>query len=69
MTVGAGVSYAFGASWLLLVDRGEASLFVDWLRFDYDSFRDVTADGYPPGEEPLYGFNAVVVRAFVSFWF
>jgi hypothetical protein len=67
-TVGAGLSYEFATPWLPLMKRGEANLFVDWLRFDYDSFRDVTVTDVAPGEEPLYSFDAVVIRAFFSFW-
>lgn len=67
-TVGAGLSYQFATPWLPLMKRGEANLFVDWLRFDYDNFRNVTVDAATPEEQPLYGFNAIVVRAFLSFW-
>lgn len=68
-TAGAGVSYEFRTGWLPLIQKGEASLLVDWIRFDYRDFRDVTASGAAPGEEPLYGFDSVVIRAFVSFWY
>jgi hypothetical protein len=68
-TIGAGISYEFGTSWLPFASRGEANLFVDYIRFDYDDFRDVTSTGAGPGLEPLYGFNAAVIRAFVSVWF
>ena len=68
-TAGAGISYEFQTGWLPLFKRGEASLFVDWIRFDYDDFRDVRVTDAAPGEEPLYGFDSYVIRAFVSFWF
>ena len=68
-TVGAGVTYAFEAGFLPIVTRGEASLFLDWLQFDYEDFRDVRVSDASPGTEPLYEFDAWVVRAFVSFWF
>ncbi len=67
-TAGAGVSYEFEPGWLPLFDKGEANLFVDWIHFDYDDFRDVRADT-APGEEPLYGFDSLVIRAFISFWY
>jgi len=67
-TVGAGVSYEFATPWLPLMKKGEANLFVDWLRFDYDSFRNVTVTDVAPGDEPFYSFDAVVIRAFFSFW-
>ncbi len=46
------------------IKRLQFSLLVDWLDFEYDDFRDVTASGsYQPGEEPLYSFDALVTRA------
>jgi hypothetical protein len=68
-TLGVGVSYEFQTGRLPIFTRGEASLFVDWIRFAYEDFRDVTVADAAPGEEPLYDFDSVVVRAFVSFWF
>lgn len=68
-TVGAGVGYAFATGWLPMFDRGEANLFVDWIRFDYEDFRDVTVTDAAPGEEPLYSFDSLVIRAYLSFWF
>jgi hypothetical protein len=68
-TVGAGISYEFQTGWLPFFKKGEASLFVDWLRFDYDDFHDVTVTDVTPGEEPRYSFDSMVIRAFVSFWY
>jgi hypothetical protein len=48
--------------------RSTVNLFVDRIHYDYADFRDVTAGG-APGSEPLYGFDANVVRLFVSGWF
>jgi hypothetical protein len=69
VSVGGGASYEFQTPWLPLVDRGQLNLFVDWIRFDYDNFRDVTATGAAAGEEPAYGFDSLVIRAFISFWY
>ena len=44
------------------------NLFVDHIQYDYEDFRDVTKSG-APGDEPLYGFDATVVRVFFSGWF
>ena len=55
----------FGAPF---IKRSTVSLFYDRFRFDYDDFRDITAGG-TPGEEPLYGFDADVLRVFFSGWF
>lgn len=68
-TLGAGLAYEFHTGWLPLFKKGEASLFVDWLRFEYSDFRDATVTDVTPGEEPLYSFDSLVIRAFVSFWF
>lgn len=67
-TVGGGLSYEFQTPWLPLMKRGEANLMVDWIRFDYDNFRNVLATDAAAGEEPFYSFDAVVVRALFSFW-
>jgi uncharacterized protein DUF3570 len=68
-TVGAGVTYEFETHWLPGFKRGSANLFVDYIKFNYDDFRDVTATGSAPGTEPLYGFDSYVTRFFVSFFY
>lgn len=68
-TIGVGISYEFETGFLPLFKKGEASLFVDYITFDYDDFRDVRVEGVTPGTEPLYSFDSYVTRAFVSFWF
>lgn len=68
-TVGGGLSYEFETGWLPGIKRGQLSLFVDYIDFQYDDFRDVTATGFAPGEEPAYGFDSAVTRLFVSFYY
>ncbi len=68
-TFGAGVTYEFDMDWFPGFKRGQASLFVDYIDFQYDDFRDVTATGYAPGDEPLYGFDSTVTRLFFSFYY
>ena len=68
-TIGGGVSYEFKVPWVSFLQRAEMSLFVDYLLFDYKNFRDARVTDAPPGEEPLYNFNSVVIRAFISFWY
>ena len=68
-TLGAGVSYEFQTSWLSFFKKGEANLFVDWIKFDYEDFRDVRVTDVAPGEEPLYNFSSYVIRAYLSFWY
>ena len=48
--------------------KSTINVYVDHLQFDYDDFRDVTAGG-TVGAEPLYSFDANVVRVFFSGWF
>lgn len=63
-TLAAGAVYEWKQTSLPGIDRLQFSLLVDWLNFDYDNFRDVTAAGdYLPGEEPFYSFDALVTRA------
>jgi hypothetical protein len=68
-TLGAGVSYEFQTGWLPFFKKGEANLFVDWIKFDYEDFRDVRVTDVAPGEEPLYNFSSYVIRAYLSFWY
>jgi len=66
-TIGVSASYLFGRAWKL-IDRGSLNLELDWIHFDYDNFRDLTESG-EVGEEPLYSFDATVIRFYTSFWF
>lgn len=66
-TIGIGASYEFGRAWTT-IDRGSLNIELDWIRFDYDDFRDLTESG-DVGNEPLYTFNAQVTRLYMSFWF
>jgi hypothetical protein len=67
-TIGGGVTYSFNLGWGFL-KRGEVSLLVDHMFFDYKDFRDLRVTEVPPGEEPAYSLNATVLRAFVSFYY
>ena len=68
-TIGSGVSFEFAPNWMPFFKKGEISLFVDYILFQYDDFRDVTVTGVAPGDEPLYDFHSFVTRAFISFWY
>ena len=68
-TIGAGVSYEFDMGWMPGISRGQVSLFMDYIDFQYDDFRDVTASGYAPGTEPSYGFDSIVTRFFISLYY
>jgi hypothetical protein len=66
--VGLGATYELPPFGVPFLKRSTVSVFYDRFRFDYDDFRDVRAGG-TPGEEPLYGFDADVLRLFFSGWF
>ena len=66
--IGLGASYELPPLGWSFLQRSSVSLYYDRFRFDYDDFRDITAGG-SPGAEPLYGFDADVIRLFFSGWF
>ncbi|MCU7923559.1 MAG: DUF3570 domain-containing protein [Candidatus Thiodiazotropha sp. (ex Dulcina madagascariensis)] len=65
---GVGVSYAFNPAGWEFIDRGSLNFSLDYIRFSYDDFRDLTRGGVVGGE-PLYSFSAHVVKAYVSVWY
>lgn len=68
-TVRFGVTYEFAKGGWHFVDKGSVNLFYDFIRFDYDDFRDLRDTSFAPGTEPFFSFDADVIQAFVSFWF
>ncbi len=69
-TIGMGVSYEFKPDQWQFVDHGSFNFAIDYIRFNYDDFRDLTSDGiYTPGNEPLYSFSASVIKAYLSIWY
>jgi len=68
LTLGAGVSYEFDNRTWSTFKRGSLNFYYDYILFDYEDFRDLTQPG-SVGNEPLYGFNAGIIRAFASLWF
>lgn len=68
-TVGIGVSYEFQIGDGRYFDKSSINLQYDYIQFDYDNFRDLTVTGVNPGEEPLYSFDASVIRLFLSVWY
>ena len=68
LTLGAGVSYELDNQTWSTFKRGSLNFYYDYIQFDYDDFRDLTQPG-SVGNEPLYSFNAGVIRAFASLWF
>jgi len=68
LTVGGGFSYELNSKAWTFLKRGSLNLHYDHIEFEYDDFRDLTKSG-SAGNEPLYSFEADVIRAFASFWF
>lgn len=66
-TVGGGVSYEFGQGVVPHIDKMKFTALLDYLKFSYDNFRDVTQQGFNAGEEPFYEFDAWVTRLSISF--
>lgn len=50
------------------VSKGRASVMYDYFMFDYDDFRDARKQ-VTPGTEPMYQFNASVIRLLLSVWY
>jgi uncharacterized protein DUF3570 len=69
MTLGFGLAYEFKPGRLEFLDKAALNFRYDRIHFDYDDFRDLRVTGVPPGSEPLYNFDADVIRFFFSGWF
>jgi hypothetical protein len=67
-TFGAGVSYEmpFHDRWL---DKASFNLYWDHVKFNYDDFRDARVKDVAPGDEPLYSFDADIIRFFLTIWY
>jgi hypothetical protein len=68
-TLGFGVAYEFKPARLDFLGKATVNFRYDRIHFDYDDFRDLRTTGVAPGTEPLYEFDADVIRVFVSGWF
>lgn len=67
-TAGISVAYEWQFSASAMVKKSSIQLEYDYMQFDYDDFRDVTAEA-PVGEEPLFGFSANVIKVYASIWY
>jgi hypothetical protein len=68
-TLGFGVAYEFKPGRIEFLSKAAINLKYDLIRFEYDDFRDLRTTGLAPGTEPLYTFDANVMRIFFSGWF
>jgi len=73
ITLGAKVTYAFLPEGWKFFKRGTVTGDVSRIRFNYKDFRDIkdfgVAQGFAPGDEPLYNFSATVYQVYVSIYF
>ncbi|MCJ8319401.1 MAG: DUF3570 domain-containing protein [Colwellia sp.] len=68
ITLGMGITYVLPKKYSIADWDSEVSFQWDHIAFDYDNFRDPTAEG-GIGAEPFYGFSANVIRVFFSLYF
>lgn len=67
-TAGLSVAYEWQFSASALIKKSSIQFEYDYMKFDYDDFRDATAEA-PVGEEPLFGFSANVIKVYASIWY
>ncbi len=68
-TLGIGASRELIKNGAGFIKRSTLNLNIDYIDFDYKDFRDLRVSTEIPGEEPLYNFQATVIRFFISVWF
>lgn len=68
-TLGVALNYEFAKKGWKFIDKASASISYSHIMFDYKDFRDLRAQGYTPGTEPLYSFSADVLQLYVSMWY
>jgi hypothetical protein len=68
VSMGLSVSYEQALLSTAVLKKWSVNAEFDYIRFKYDDFRDVLAAG-EVGEEPLFAFDAKVIRLFFSVWY
>ena len=72
-TIGLKATYAFLPDGWKIFKRSTVTFDVSRIQFHYLDFRDIKdyseANGYGPGSEPLYNFNATVYQVYLSMFF
>lgn len=66
---GAAAGYTFFKGRWKHADRFMVRLSLDHYRFDYKNFRDIRVAVPVAGDEPLYGFSALVTQLLFSAWY
>jgi Protein of unknown function (DUF3570) len=72
-TIDAKVTWAFAPEGFLVFKRATTTFDVSRIQFKYKDFRDTRDytinNGYAPGTEPLYAFNAMIYQVYISMFF
>jgi hypothetical protein len=69
ITAGIGISYEWQFSQSATFKKSSIHFEYAYMKFDYEDFRDATVTGVTPGEEPLFGFSANVLKIYASVWY
>ena len=67
-TLGIGLTYSL-PSFHTMITRSSISVHWDYIKFDYDNFRNLNDTDILPGEEKLYDFSANIVKLYFSLWY
>ena len=68
-SLGFGITYNFKIGEGKWVEKSSVTFNYNHIRFDYNNFTDLTKSTGVPGTEPLYSFNAEVIRMYLSAWY
>lgn len=68
LTIGVSLSYEWKFSETATFKKSSVHFEYDYMNFDYDNFRDVTAQT-AVGEEPLFAFSASALKIYASIWY
>jgi hypothetical protein len=69
-SIGAGIGITYELPFKNnLIDKSTVNLYWDHLKFDYENYTDATVKGVTPGTEPLYSFDADIIRFFIAVWY
>lgn len=68
LTAGMSLAYEWKFSESATFKKSSVHLEYDYMNFDYDNFRDVTAQA-AVGTEPLFGFSASAFKIYASIWY
>lgn len=72
LALGFGVTYDLKPEWTSIFEKATVNLYWDNVTFDYGNYRENTPENtadFGVGNEPLYSFNANVIRFFLSAWY